>query len=101
MPTARIFDVATEVEQVGPCFGLPISGLHAAVLAALYVHQRPYKPAESVVAALLRMPLIPWLEDDTLSIRLTVMRTLVAHLDGLYFVATFEHDGLAGARASL
>ena len=89
-----IADVAGEVMRTLPCFGLRVKKLHAALLAAAYVLQRPVQPLDAVAAMLVAMPLLNWEQrKSSNSIKMATMSSLVEHLDGMYFVGTFEHDG--------
>ena len=88
-----ISQVATQIEQSLPCFGLRVDSHQAACLAALYVKQRPAKPFSDMIEIMLSVPELYWLPDDDLRTKTLTMRSLIEHLDGLYLVDTFEHDG--------
>ena len=88
-----INQVAIQIEQSLPCFGLRIDRPRAACLAALYVNQRPAKAFSDMIEMMLNVPELEWQPDDDLRTKMLVMQSLIEHLDGLYLVDTFEHDG--------
>jgi hypothetical protein len=85
--------LADEVERALPQFGLEVGRVQATYRAILYQRHRPNTPLELVVEMLLNAPELTWEPDDTIGLRAVVMNSLVQHLDSMYFVDTFEHDG--------
>jgi hypothetical protein len=89
----KIGQAATHIEQSIPCFGLRVERHQAEYLAGLYIYQRPDKPVHQVIEMMLGVPNLAWEPDDSQMIKMSVMRSLIEHLDSLYLVDTFEHDG--------
>ena len=50
-------------------------------------------PFSELIDMMLDVPKLDWLPDDDRRTKLLTMQSLVEHLDGLYLVDTFEHDG--------
>jgi hypothetical protein len=78
-----------------PGFGLNVSDAEATRIAAIYLEHRPRLPAAALAELLLRIPQLRWNDEDQ-GVRKLVMLSLVEHLDGLYFIETYEHDGPNG-----
>ncbi len=84
--------VATEVQHVLPLFGLSVTTQQAADISDIYTVERPRMTLEQLTGLILRLPDLPWLDDDTNATKELTVSTLISHLDTMYFVATFEHD---------
>jgi hypothetical protein len=87
--------VATEIATSLPRFGLEVSGFEAHHIATVYVSRRPKMPARQLADSLLNLPGLKWQSQDEQGIRRLVMLSLIEHLDGMYYVETFEHDGVS------
>jgi hypothetical protein len=87
-----------EIERTLPCWGLRIGRVQATYLAIVYQRHRPYMRITLVAELLLNAPVLDWAPYHTLQLKVAVMDSLVQHLDGMYFVDTFEHDFAANPR---
>jgi hypothetical protein len=81
-----------EIERTLLCWGLKIGRVQATYLAIVYQRYRPHMRLTLVVELLLNAPVLVWAPHHTLPLKVAVMDSLVQHLDGMYFVDTFEHD---------
>jgi hypothetical protein len=90
---ASTAEVAAEITTSLPCFGLWVTRRQAERIAEMYVGQRPTMSANALAEALIELPDLDWDQEDEPATKLLIMRSLLEHLDGMYFVETQEHDG--------
>ena len=91
-------EVIAEIKIALPCFGLRVSSTQAAHIASTYLRRRPTMTASELAGSLLDIAEFQWGPENKRSTRVLIMRSLIEHLDGLYFVPTFEHEGPSAGR---